>query len=155
MSKKKETMELAKVDVNDTTALIQLLDAKLAEVKKVEDTPYKTNGDMTEHGFSTNIKNETKVEILVRMASVGIAKERAYGEAITELGLTTVPAITFGTGTLDNLLHDIKLRIAIIQQDDQAKLIKKAKEDLSKFMSAEEQKQLIMADLMKSLGLSK
>lgn len=148
----RKTNELAKLDVNNTTALMELLDKKLAEVKKVEDTPYKTNGDMSEHAFSNNIKNETESDVLVRMLSVAIAKEEAYQKAVKELNLSSCKAITFGTGTLDDLKHDIKLRIAIITQDTKSKALRDAKDKLSKFMTAEEQKTIILKDLAKQLA---
>lgn len=149
MSKKKEknvTTELAIKDMSDTTLLLEKLDSELAKVRTIEETPYKTGG--TIDGFG-DIKTETKIENLIRAYSSYKGRFNAYVDSATDLGINTYPA--FGP-SLEDVSHDIKLRIAIIRQDVKTKALKEAKTQISKFMSEEEQKLMIFKDLAKLLA---
>lgn len=146
MSKKNNT-ELALVS-KDVPNVLELLDKEIAGLKKIADSIYKTTGALT--GFG-DIKQEMKLENLIRAFSMVKGKENAYNEAAKELGLTTYPQFSIDGGTSADWKQDILLRIEIITHKDKLDKLNAYKEKMSKFLSEEDQKAMLMKEMAEFL----
>lgn len=135
-------------DDNVTTAM-KVLDQKLQEVNKLSETPWKTSGNLPDFG---DIRSEKNIPKLVKAFAMVKDSERMYNDAQQDLELKQVPAFTIGGGNTEDWKHDIKLRIAIVQQHETMEALRKHKEILSKFVSEEEQKANAFAELQQFLS---
>lgn len=138
-----EKENLPAVNINDTLAKIN---EKLSSLNKITETPYKTSGELG-NGFG-NLKNETKIQNLISLCSMINAKEAAYDAAAKELGLENkYPAFTVNGYTSEDCKSDIKLRIAVLSQQETFDKLNKAKERLSVFLTEEDKKRQALEDL--------
>jgi len=147
---KKETTSIAvkgaKVNVPN---MLALLDEKIKELDHVTGSKYKTSGNV--EGVC-EIKTETKIESLIRaMASIN-GREKAYNEAAIELRLSTYPVFEIGGYSSELWKEDIRLRIDIITHEETLNKLTTYKKEMSKFVSAEEQKQMLVDDMAKFFG---
>lgn len=152
MSKKQKNAELTikgQFDLKNTPAILEKLDSALAELKRVEESPYKTSGNL--EGFG-DIKSEMKIDNLVKAYSSVKGRANAYADASVDLKLSKVPAFSISGGTVDDWKHDIQLRIEIITYQDKYNKLKEAKDKLSKFLSEEDQKMMILKNLQDVLN---
>lgn len=144
MSKKNKEVSISGTfDIKNTTGILDKLDLEISQLKAIETTTWKTNGDL--EGFG-NIKSEKKIENLIRAYSFVLAKSKFYNESALALGVKTFPVFTIG-GTLEEWEHDIKLQISIVSHQDKYDKLKKAKDALSKFLSEDEQKMAILKEV--------
>jgi len=123
--------------------VIEVLNQKLAALKHIEECVYKTNGEMKPFG---NVKDEMKVENLIRMYSSIRSREKAYNAAAEELGLTTYPVFS-DNGTAADWKQDILLRKAIIEQKETLDKLNDFKAKASKFVSEEQQQQMLLKEM--------
>lgn len=141
---------VAKLD-NNIPQVLDILDEQLKSMKLIEETPYKTSGQV---GNFENIKNETDISNLIKIHSSAKGKDRAYHESAEDLGLNPYPSA--GTDSLADIEHDIKLRIKLITQKETLDKLKQFKAEASKFLSQEDQKGILLNDMAKFLqGLNK
>lgn len=126
------------------------LDAKIKSMKHIEETPYKTNGNLANFD---DLRTETNISTLIKMYSSVSNREKAYNTAAEELGLVTYPMFTEG-GTSADWKHDIKLRIQIIEHKDNMDKLKNYKDRMSKFMSEQDQKDILMKEMTEFLSQS-
>ena len=146
MSKKNNTeLALSNSQVPD---VLSLLDKQIAGLKKIADSVYKTTGQLT--GFG-DIKQELKLENLIRAFSMVKGKENAYNEAAKELGLASYPQFSIDGGTAADWKQDILLRIEIITHKDKLDKLNAYKEKMSKFLSEEDQKAMLMKEMAEFL----
>lgn len=146
MSKKNNTeLALSNSQVPD---VLSLLDKQIAGLKKIADSVYKTTGQLT--GFG-DIKAELKLENLIRAFSMVKGKENAYNEAAKELELGTYPQFSIDGGTAADWKQDILLRIEIITHKDKLDKLNAYKEKMSKFLSEEDQKAMLMKEMAEFL----
>lgn len=132
-----------------TADVLATLDAKISSLKAITECNYKTSGVMT--GFSTNVKDETKIENLIRMGSSISLRAKAYDEFAEKLDRKTYPAFS-DNGTVADWEHDIKLRLAVIEYKETLDKLTAYKEKMSKFLSEAEQKEMLMAEMAGFLG---
>ena len=145
MAKKKAETGLTLTKGMDVPSVLQKLDEEISSLKTIVETPYKTTGNLENFG---DITKETKVENLIRAMSMVSGKEDAYNKAAVRLGLgAAYPSFSVSGGTAADWEQDIKLRIAIVQQDDKFKKLTKFKESMAKFLSEEDQKAMVVAEL--------
>ena len=138
------------VAVNTPTAeVLAALDAKIKSLKRIEETPYKTQGNLT---GVCNVKTETKIDNLIRAYASVIAREKVYVEAAEELGHTTYNVFTVDGGTREDWKHDIKLRTDIINYDETLTKLKVYKDKMSSFLSQQEQKEMLLKEMQSFLG---
>lgn len=130
--------------------VLSKIDSKLAELKKVTDSVYKTSGSLG-NGFG-DIKTEMKIQNLISLFSTICAKEKAYEAASKDLGLSTYPEFSVNGFTVADCKEDIKLRINILSHQEQLDKLNKAKELVSKFLSEEDQKRIALEQLKDILG---
>jgi hypothetical protein len=113
---------------------------------------YKTTGNLD--GFG-DIKQETKLENLIRAFSSVKGREKAYDDAAKDLGLTTYPQFSISGGTAADWKQDIVLRIDIITHKDKLDKLNDYKEKMSKFLSAEDQKTMLLKEMTEFFKTSK
>ena len=146
MSKKQNnnTALTVSADINTIDALT-LLDQRISNLKAVTESNYKTSGVIDGTPFA--IKNETKVENLIKAFSVIIGKSEMYGKAAKALGRKTYPAFVVGGGNVEDWKHDIELRLAIIEHADELATLNSYKEKMSKFLSEADQKAQLLKEM--------
>lgn len=143
MSSKKGSMALTLT--GGAPSVLEKLDAEIAKIKHIEESVYKTAGQLD--GFPTNIKEETKVENLIRAFSSVRSREIAYDEAAKELGVKTFPAFSINGGNTEDWKKDILLRKAIIEHKETLDKLTGFKEKMSKFLSAEDQQKMLLSEM--------
>ena len=143
MSKKTTTTAVA-ITGASIPEVIEVLNQKLAELKHIEECVYKTNGNLD--GFG-DLKQETKIENLIRAFSSVRGRENAYNDAAKELNLKTYPVFTVNGGTAADWKQDILLRKAIIEQKETLDKLNDFKAKASKFVSEEQQQQMLLKEM--------
>lgn len=144
MKENKKTNAVALKETNKIPEMLTVLDGKIAELKTITDSVYKTTGNL--EGFG-DIKAETKIENLIRAFSSVNGRKKAYDEAAAILGLTSHPQFTVSGGTVEDWEQDIKLRIEIITHKDKLDKLNEYKEKMSKFLSEEDQKAMLVNEM--------
>lgn len=129
---------------SDTPEALKQINAKIAALKHIEDSVYKTNGEL--EGFG-NIKTELKLENLIRAYSMVKAKEAAYEAAAKDLGLKTYPQFLIGSGTADCWKKDILLRIEIINHKETLDKLNSFKSRMEGFLSEQDKKSLLLKEM--------
>jgi hypothetical protein len=147
MASKKTT---AVTKVSDVPNMLEVINAKMAKIKNIEETIYKTTGDLSEYGFSS-IKEEMKIENLIRAYSKIKGKSEMYENAAKDLKIKTFPQFNITGGTVENWKHDIQLRIAILTQEEEKKKLNKWKDKLSEFVTKEQQLEMTLEEMKKDL----
>lgn len=84
---------------------------------------------------------------LIKMAASIISRERAYNDAASALGLQTFPQFKVNGNHKEEWLKDIKLQIAIITNSDTINKLKTFKDKAAKFLSEEDQKAILFAEM--------
>jgi hypothetical protein len=122
---------------NDVPKALELLAEELRNLTATAETPYKTTGLIT--GFSKGVKDETNMSVLIQMYGSVTRKSEMYDEAQKALGLTTAPALKIASGTAEEVKHDIKLRIAIVNHSQRKAELEKLIEEGKQFLTREDQ----------------
>lgn len=132
-----------------TADVLEQLNTKIASLKRIEESVYKTNGSLD--GFG-DIKAETKIENLIRAFSSVKMREAGYNAAAKDLGRKEYPAFVIGSGTAEDWKQDILLRIDILEHKETLDKLNTFKEKMSKFMSEAEQKELLIKEMTDFFG---
>ena len=143
MAKKAKTTDVALI--SDVPSVLDKLNAEISSLKKIEESVYKTTGKVD--GLGIDIKTELKVDNLIKAFSSISGRAKAYGEAAQELGQKSVPQFTVGGGTVDEWKSDIMLRIDIINHKEKLDKLKGFKDKMSKFLSEEDQKAILLKEM--------
>lgn len=125
--------------------VLQMLDEALKNVDQITGTDFVTGGNI--EGFSKNLKDEKDMSTLIKMAASIISRERAYNDAASALGLQTFPQFKVNGNHKEEWLKDIKLQIAIITNSDTINKLKTFKDKAAKFLSEEDQKAILFAEM--------
>lgn len=155
---KKQEQETAKAELAldsqfSVPDVITVLDEKLKALKHVTDTKYRTSGVLDGIG---DIKSETKIDALIRALGSVMAREEIYNRAAEELGLTTYPSFQINGCSVADWKHDIRFRIDVINHKETADKLKEYRDKMSKFLSEQDQKNMLMnemANFLKSANL--
>lgn len=151
-SQKSESMNdqiTSLVTVDNIPGVLEMLNARIANLKRIEETPYRTTGNLEVFG---NLTQETKIENLIKAFSMVRGKEQAYHDAAKELGLTSYPNFSISGGNTEDWKHDIMLRIDIIQYKQTLDELNEFHSQFSKFVSEEDQKKMLMNKFMEKFG---
>lgn len=136
--------EVAVLDATNVPGIISALETKIKELNHVTDSVYKTSGVLEPFG---DIKRETNVGNLIKALSSVRGRETAYNDAAEALGLTTYPAFEINGGNSADWTQDIQLRINIITHKETLDKLNSYKEKFQKFLSEEDQKAMLMAEM--------
>lgn len=129
---------------------IELVNVELKKLKSISESVYKTPGRIT--GFPNSLQNETSISELIKMFSSVQARETAYDNAQTLLAIDSAPVFKVDGGTAKEFEHDIKLRIAIIQNKERLDELTAIKDEYTQLMDKEDRKALLDARLRKFAG---
>lgn len=140
-----------------TLELIQLVKKQKEEIASLERPSYRTNCSFTfVEGVNTNAVNlhvETDVRKLVDMAGFLKAREKAYLEMASWLGVEgTPPTFTWSGYKVEEWFEDIKTRIAKVQISSKRKKLEALEERLNKIVSPELRAQLELEAIAGELG---
>ena len=135
--------ELATGDQFSIPQIIGVLETKLASLDHIKSTTYKTSGVLD----SNDLKKETKIDVLIRAFASVLSRETVYNQSAIELGLQSYPAFEIGGFTTAFWKHDIKHRIAVINQKDTVDKLEDYKSKMSKFLSEQDQKDMLMKEM--------
>ena len=127
------------------------MDEKLKALKHVTDTKYRTSGVLDGIG---DIKSETKIESLIRALASVLIREESYNKAALELGLTSFPAFQINGCSVADWKHDIRFRIDVINHKETADKLKEYRDKMSKFLSEQDQKEMLMKEMVSFLQSS-
>lgn len=144
MSKKATTTTNALAKIDEVPEVLSLLDQEIGKLKIISESVYKTSGQL--EGFG-DIKAETKIENLIRAFSSVKGREKAYEDAAKDLGQVTYPQFNVSGGTAADWKQDILLRIDIITHKDKLDKLNEYKDKMSKFLSAEDQKTMLLKEM--------
>lgn len=129
--------------------VLTMIETKIASLAKIETTKFKTDGQVT--GFPKKVQDETDVNVLIKMFSSVKGRAAAFESAATDLGISG-KSFSENGNSVDDFKQDIQLQIAITTQKDELKKLRSLKDEASKFLDKEDQKQLFFAKLMKEMG---
>jgi len=131
--------------------VLDALNKKIASLKHIEESKYKTTGILEQFG---DIKAEMKIENLIRAYSSIIGREKLYNEAAAQLGRgKSYPAFVVSGGNAEDWKNDITLRINILEHKETLDKLNAFKEKMSKFLSEEDQKAILMKEMTQFLGV--
>lgn len=130
--------------ITKTADVLDALNTKIASLKRIEESIYKTNGKLD--GFG-DIKAEVKIENLIRAYSSVKMREAGYITAAKDLGRKEFPAFVIGSGNAEDWKHDILLRIDILEHKETLDKLNSYKDRMSKFLSETEQKEILMKEM--------
>lgn len=115
---------------------------KLEKLQAIHESVYKTGSSFAPSGFNP-IQSETNIETLIKMASAQIGKERSYEEAAKELGLSQYPVYKEKGYTKDEIITDIKLRIAILTTENKRNELLEIKRGFEELMDKDDKLALL------------
>jgi hypothetical protein len=118
---------------------------KLEKLQTIHETVYKTGSSFTIKGFSNSIQTETKIENLIKMTASTVIKATEYVEAAEKvLGLSNYPVYKENGFTDEEIISDIKLRIAIITTESKRNDLLEIKRGFEELMDKEDKMALLM-----------
>jgi hypothetical protein len=135
--------ELATGNQFSIPQIISVLEDKLKTLDHIKSTTYITSGVLD----GNDLKKETKIDVLIRSFASVLSRETVYNQSAIELGLETYPAFEIAGYATKSWKHDIKHRIAVINQKDTFDKLEGYKEKISKFLSEQDQKDMLMKEM--------
>lgn len=141
--KKNQVAIIAGAPVVETLSKLELA---LESLKRIQETPWKTNGEYP--GFK-NIKNDSSIteKDLIRLEAQIYTQSKLYDEAAARMGKNKYPAFEINGGTYEDWHHDIMLRTNINAQEEKYTTLKKFQEEMKQFLSKEDQKAQLEAKI--------
>lgn len=149
---KKENTETGMVITTASSVpdALKALNQKLKELKHIQDSVYKTSGNVTTSNGVKDIKNETNKPELVKAFSGIIARAEAIEKAYDKLAITDYPVVKIDGGTVEEWKADILLRIAIIDHKETYDSLNAIKKEWEELMDKDDRKALLI-EKMKNL----
>lgn len=147
------TTEVSKVN-QDLLQTINLVDNKLADLKTIETTSFKSHGQFRFNPAYTgnaaiDIHRCTSLEDLLAIYAYLADKEIAYNNAAEACEVDEYPQFKWINVPIQDWLHDIKLRVKIITHEVRKQNLVKAKSELSKFLSSEDKLAQVLESVTK------
>ncbi len=135
--------------VKSTTVIdgINFINTKLAELKTIQESVYKTTGKLA--GFPKPLQEETKIEEIVKMFSSVRAREQSYNQAADELKLREVPLFKLEGSTAEDWKNDCELRIAIIENKERLDELNTLKKEYEELMDKEDRMAILASKMSK------
>ncbi len=145
-----KTKETALTVSTNVPEILTVLEEKIKSLKAITECNYKTGGECV--GFATNLKEEKKLDNIIRMFASIKGRSGAYNASADEMGLSEYPEWRESNGNVEDWKHDCLLRKAVIEHKQTLDKLNEFKDKMSKFMSAEDQKAMLMKEMEKFLG---
>lgn len=122
---------------------IKQLEKVIATMKEIETSKWLTNGKLLLSIGTIDVKTETSIEKLVMGYANAKHAEKVMQEAYAEMGINEYPLIKIGGNSVEDIKHDVNLRIQIIQQKDKLDFLTTMKKEFEELMDKEERKVLL------------
>jgi hypothetical protein len=131
---------------------LEVLNIKLAKVKNITESPYKTNGEFRFNPAYTgnaaiNIHKLTDLSLLIGILAAIQNHWKNYNNAAETLELATYPAFEWCGFSYEAWKHDIEIRKEIITQHETIKKLKTAKEKLQQFLTEEDRLAITLKEI--------
>lgn len=128
------------------------IDEKLKEVKAIESSTFKTNGEFrfNPQYVANNpiyIFKIRDLSLLLSILAYMIEKNEHYIKAANVLGLKSFPAFQWMGYTYEAWEHDIKLRVAVVTQHDRTEKLKAARAKLETFLTEEDRLAIVLKEI--------
>ena len=143
---KRKGNEVALLSDKNVPNVLEILKAKIAEVKKLQETTRRAVGELP-NGFG-KIKDMNDVKQLIRAAAMIIQSKQVYDAGARAVGKNPddYPFI-IADSSEEDCLHDIKLQIAIVEQKETTEQLEEFEREMSTFLSEEDRKQQLVSKM--------
>jgi hypothetical protein len=149
MSKTTKTSAIV-TPVTNPMSMIDSVRTKLQSLKKVSETPYRAEGVKLPNG--NYLKSETSIAAIISfVATVNLSETNYNVTAEQVFQMSTFPAFQYQGVSVDAILHDAKLRVAIINQHETEKAYEEVIKQLESVLSEEEKKARVMENCARLL----
>ena len=132
-------------------SVLEKLNAKLASLEQITGSNYKSTAGVLE-GSGVDIQKETKIENLIRAYGSVLARETAFNNAAQDLNISKYPVFKVNNGSAEDIKHDVKLRIAILEHADTVEKLKGFKQRTQELMTKEDQQAILLKEINNFLG---
>jgi len=145
--------EVALTTTSSVPEILKAIDSKIAEIKLIQDSVYKTNKIIKlAGGTQVNLETEDKIDNLVKAYASISAREEQYTKAQAELGITTAPVCKIDGYTKEDWKSDILLRKSIIEQKDTLDQLSEMRKQWTDLMDKEDRKAILLEKMMAFAG---
>ena len=141
--------ELALGDQFNAISAMDMLRQELKQLKSVTECPFKTSNGFSVSGIT--LQTETNISQLLKLGSEATRRERDYIEYCTAMGLPEFPAYSISGNTVEQINHDIKLKMDVINYSERKTELEALLKEAESFMSAQDKQQLFFAKLQAKL----
>lgn len=138
--------------------MLKAIDEKLKAQTHVIESKYKTNGQFKFAPLAPNssvieIRNLKDIKLLIGIiAAIGSHSEN-YQNAVKALKLKTAPAFEWCCYSYEDWLHDINLRVEVLNHGQTVEQLKNAKQELLQFLSTEDKLKLTLEKIQSNLSI--
>lgn len=146
------TQEMGLTVKSSVTDVIDAINAKIKALKHIQDSVYKTPGNVQTSAGQKNIKDEKNITELVKAFASIKARATAMEDAYAELGMKEFPVVKVDGGTVEEWKDDIILRIQIIEQKETLDELNTYKKEWEELMDKEDRKELLLKKMKKFAG---
>ncbi len=144
----KKSTEVALTSTSSVSEGIELVRAKLNELKEIETTTWKTSGKVTmSNGTLKDLRDEKSIPELVKAYSAIKLRCEALDGAYDDLGISPAPVSKIDGGTIEEWRHDFQLRMKIIQQEETKAKLTKIESQWRELMDKEDKKALLIKEM--------
>jgi hypothetical protein len=155
MSKDKEKVstEIALQQANPLD-IHKFISSQLQALKTRQETAYKSSGNISLAGESINIKSLTNLGTLIDTTGRVLLYAELYEKAAVVLKLEKYPEVSLNGNSVENILHDLKLRADIVTMDETRSKLQKHLDKLNSHFSKEDRLNRDLHDMAEDLGMS-
>lgn len=132
---------------------IEMIDQKIAALKHIQDSVYKTPGKIKLASGEMDIKTQTNKDELIRGFASVMARIQQIEAAYAKVGITSYAVVKVDGGTLDEWISDIKLRGEIIDHKETLETLNGLKKEWMELLDKEDRK-AILAEKMRKFAES-
>lgn len=146
---------MAKKADQKTLDLIKEVSKRKAEIAKLDRPNYQTNLSFKVHEDSNscvNLQVLNDVRKLLWTAAFLRSQKQAYDDMVTELGVEDAPTFLWQSFTIEEWLHDIKLRIDKVQISSKKQKLELLESRLNAIISPELRAELELEAIAKELN---
>jgi hypothetical protein len=145
-----ENTSLAVISSEESSiSVLAILKEELKNLQLINDTPYKTDGVFD----SFRVREEKDLGKLIQAGASIRIREASYNQfAEKELNCENYPTFQVGGKSADDLIHDIKLRYAIVTQEDRKNELEALMKEGESFLSLKDKQTLYNERVAASLS---
>lgn len=129
---------------------LNMVRERIKAIKIISEAPPRTNGLFKYNpsmSHATKISDCITVSELLHILGFITEKELMYNKAAELCQLKEYPVFTWGGYTAKDWVHDIRVRIAIINQQDNLSQLETYERELSGFLSTEDKLGMLLAKI--------